>query len=292
MRRGRPPGALMSFAFQKAEPRPCERRSDRRHAWPLALAMGFACAHRTQAPSDPAPTAARSERSPPPTPDAMLERATDAAEVTAAPDAGVEPAIASTEGPADPSSADARRFRRRRVACDSWESMEAAGGRSGLIRNRGGVVHRPRAVRCVSTLPVVPLRPAPAGQPPGALTACTGPADCAERPYGSCEFGQIEEHGFCVYGCAADSDCGDGYLCVCGEGAGRCVSARCTADAACGRGLLCARHYSGNTPGFACTSPEDTCYLDCDCPSVGGAYRSCVFDGRARVCAFGGRPVD
>ncbi|HXK16789.1 MAG TPA: hypothetical protein VNG33_03210, partial [Polyangiaceae bacterium] len=127
------------------------------------------------------------------------------------------------------------------------------------------VLHRPRIEECEAS----PARPAGPNDPE--TTACTGDADCTERPHGYCVY--FVPFGFdCAYGCVNDSECGPGFICQCGalHGlAGNCVEATCQSDADCGGSLLCINHGCPSGPSarfsFACQTAEDTCMSNADC---------------------------
>jgi len=169
--------------------------------------------------------------------------------------------------------------------------METVQPASGLVVDGDGRVHRPAAARCAAP-PALRAAPVdPGGRAEGAR--CDRDADCNQRPYGSCDAANQLGIGACVYGCAADADCGSGKLCVCGDGAGRCVSASCRADAECGSGQLCARYFpvNANRAAFACTTARDECHRDCACDGDDGVTRVCDLDQGARRCIIGGRRV-
>lgn len=80
---------------------------------------------------------------------------------------------------------------------------------------------------------------------------CTADTDCAAQAHGFCSYSQggggAPSSCNCAYGCADDSECPAGQLCLCGDPVGRCVPATCSTGADCG-------------PGFDCISPVGQCY--------------------------------
>lgn len=150
----------------------------------------------------------------------------------------------------------------------------------------GGLMHRKAADACTSRLP----RPDAVTDAPDA--PCTHDADCTAFPNGYCTSyratGQLRFT--CNYGCVADSDCGAGHVCLCGDVIGTCAKADCVTDADCAAGFLCAESdesYGCRQTAFTCQMPSDTCASDVDCPaarpvcSVGTSHgaRTCVSKG-------------
>lgn len=102
------------------------------------------------------------------------------------------------------------------------------------------------------------------------MLGCSRDADCTDKPYGWCGYGQANG-GFCNYGCVSDSDCGSGRLCECAEPVGRCVRAECATDAACGPNLMCKGYDASggcDQVTYSCQTPADTCGSDLDCSAT------------------------
>lgn len=166
-------------------------------------------------------------------------------------------------------------------------------GETGLFKCKDGRVHRPVVVKCPSRIVDDSARaPNPADKGPD--DKCARNADCKERPHGYCAAeGQLPTRR-CHYGCTADSDCGEGSLCMCDVPVGRCVPATCLSDKDCGKGLLCARAYAIRDLGygsFSCDTTQDECNVDSDCIKEGSGDRSCVPGEGKRQCVDGARPV-
>jgi hypothetical protein len=188
----------------------------------------------------------------------------------------------------------------------------APGVVTGIYRCDSGLLHRPEPTVCESGLP----RPLPPEPEPGmpALTQvdflyeieqgswpalCAADADCTEKAFGYCAptyLGQMSGvRAACNYGCLEDSDCGDDFLCQCGDPVGQCVPATCRSDADCGADLKCGQWETqficSTDVSYTCQSQADTCNTGADCNereycSGEGGVRSCV-PNRALAC---GRP--
>lgn len=172
-------------------------------------------------------------------------------------------------------------------------SCEPTDPSTGLATCDAGVRHRPLAVACSKG------DGAAGGQsgarlPRATGSTCNGDPDCAQFEYGFCK----NDVGFgfpnCQSGCATDSDCGPGSICLCTQSesptGGECVPATCDTDADC-PGSLCASYKNGcSPPGFACLTDMDECVVDADCEkdfcvlNEPGGARSC---GTMSIC---GRP--
>lgn len=132
---------------------------------------------------------------------------------------------------------------------------------------------------------------------------CNIEADCcafdSDCPDGSaCWFnGTVQtegEHhgdtfGTCSPRCTTDDDCNAGFICECGDGAGRCVQSSCTTDADCDEGAFCVSSDVDNTcPGYptkySCQSASDECAVPADCDVSGPDNETCATDGARRVC--------
>jgi hypothetical protein len=152
--------------------------------------------------------------------------------------------------------------------CQSPAPLVVGGVDTGYDTCAGGALRRRAVVGCPSLLP----RAGGGVCPPGGGVGCSSDKDCTDKPLGICQSG--DPGGcFCIYGCARDSDCGSGEVCVCGDPVGRCEPASCGTGGAQGAGCggcdcIDSTDYPG-CPGksFACQSPYDQCTSDLDCPS-------------------------
>jgi hypothetical protein len=162
---------------------------------------------------------------------------------------------------------------------------------SGFVRCASGMVHRVAAVACAQV-------PGDCAEPlegdcqvdadcPGPFGACVADSVCGEKSPG-CS---------CASGCAQDSDCPEGQVCLCAAPGlaerSFCVPAGCTSDADCG-GQACAGVPDGvglgTVQALACHAAGDPCCGDADC-DVGN---DCLFEGAAWSCQFPadcGRPL-
>jgi hypothetical protein len=137
-----------------------------------------------------------------------------------------------------------------------------------------GTLRRRAVVDCPSLLPraSVPVcSELPDGGAPRLGGSCGSDQDCTANPNGYCQnasfSGYSENTGCsCNYGCARDSDCYTGAICVCADPVGYCTSAACNSSAICLAGCDCVAPPA--YAEFACQTPEDTCISDKDC--VGG----------------------
>jgi Cys-rich repeat protein len=180
------------------------------------------------------------------------------------------------------------------------------GTETGIYRCESGLLHRPEAVACRSGLPR-PLPPESTSvsqveylySQAGRSSACSADADCTARANGYCAPAYQGDmggyHVVCKYGCLADADCGEGFLCECGDPVGRCVPAQCRSDQDCGGDLKCGlwqtQFICSVEQSYTCQTPADTCNTTADCGerqycSGEGGTRSCV-GNRGLVC---GRP--
>ncbi len=90
-----------------------------------------------------------------------------------------------------------------------------------------------------------------------------------------CSEGEVCEvlsafNSFCVPGCLSDADCGPNKLCLCRESGSFCVAASCWGPDDCEPGQACTAYDPWPGCGyvaFACTTPQDTCVGQYDCPS-------------------------
>ncbi|HVU00956.1 MAG TPA: hypothetical protein VHE30_04360 [Polyangiaceae bacterium] len=134
---------------------------------------------------------------------------------------------------------------------------------------RPAAAHRKEAIDCPSKLP----RATKCGADPVGDAAPTAPCrtdqDCTAKPIGYCTANAKSASCYCDYGCVKDSDCGDGYLCQCGDPVGTCVHATCHTDADCGGSLLCLRSLDENCNFvYSCQKPTDPCTVSSDCPAL------------------------
>jgi hypothetical protein len=152
---------------------------------------------------------------------------------------------------------------------------------------------------------------------------CLGPEDCTDHPFGRClgidfsaciyrdgtqssdpcqddttctlSAGGTCRKTFAVLGCQYESqcsqnaDCDPGHRCACdGNGDLTCIAATCLGDADCGVGNRCrqSRSCTGNLSGaFSCTTAQDLCASDADCPADGG-LRACDNVAGRWECTF------
>jgi hypothetical protein len=91
-------------------------------------------------------------------------------------------------------------------------------------------------------------------------------------------------HVECQYGCLQDDDCGEGFLCECGDPVGRCVAATCRSDQDCGGDLKCgvwlSQYICSTEQAYTCQSAEDECNTAADC----GEREYCSGEGGTRRC--------
>jgi hypothetical protein len=171
--------------------------------------------------------------------------------------------------------------------CEGAEPIMQTGARdrpTGYVRCSDGSIQRMDSVSCAD--------PSPAGAacPEGREGGCAVDEDCTDGDYGRCvlqNIGGLLDGGWCgcTYGCADDADCGDDRVCACGgadEGTeypagSRCIPAQCELpeDCATGRCALGSAD-DGCSISFktACTTPQDTCVSDDDCPNYGTCFPS------------------
>ncbi|HEY8075136.1 MAG TPA: hypothetical protein VIF62_13525, partial [Labilithrix sp.] len=91
--------------------------------------------------------------------------------------------------------------------------------------------------------------------------------------------------------CFADSDCGSGKVCECGQAIGSgstqrtgnaCLAGNCRIDGDCGAGSFCSPTYDtscgpyNGTVGYYCHTPTDECTNDDQCSDGGFGY--CAYD--------------
>ncbi|HYQ00887.1 MAG TPA: ferritin-like domain-containing protein [Polyangiaceae bacterium] len=168
---------------------------------------------------------------------------------------------------------------------------------TGLVNCSNGLKHRAEAVACMVTASGEGGAGNDGSSSAGAAGSaeigdyCRTHADCAGLPFGFCDIG-VNGAGMpsCSSGCAADSDCKIGQICLCnGESPGRCSDAGCATDADCGESSFCALRVGpcGDT-SFHCTTPEDECNSPADC----GEHTKCYYFAGKQTCtnAVCGRP--
>jgi hypothetical protein len=178
---------------------------------------------------------------------------------------------------------------------------------TGIVTCAEGYAHRPLAKQCGITTKIIappggdPPAPNPMPRADGTVECSAETADiCSVYQWGYCHVqsdGGGPQLATCRSGCVSDSDCGDGYACLCNSTesptSGSCQYVSCRTDQDCGSGLLCAT--AGSTCGsdsFACQTKADKCTSDEDC----GTGVRCVYGeggDQVRHCGSGvvcGRP--
>jgi hypothetical protein len=158
------------------------------------------------------------------------------------------------------------------LPCRNPTPLLGPGGEpTGYVECDGSSLHRTAQVECPST------KSETACTFETELSNCTYDSDCTASPNGYCSiWGCI-----CHYGCAKDSDCGEGAICLCGDPVGRCAPATCVTDDDC-EGLCLSYHREpiGCTdPAFACQDLADVCASDADC-----GPGACSIDDGVRTC--------
>jgi hypothetical protein len=165
------------------------------------------------------------------------------------------------------------------------------GNETGFIQCEERFLHRRERRDCASIVP----RPEPIAISADGGTECTKDEDCAHLLHGHCRvletLGPSGPSVSCTAGCIRDADCGQDFVCLCGDPVGVCVRGNCQVDADCGAGLLCTSTphipdpclsiYPGD---FACQQPNDACRGAGDCPG----NESCVLTSSGRICSWQG----
>ncbi len=186
-------------------------------------------------------------------------------------------------------------------ACIDPLPILVTGKDTGYDTCKGGTVRR-RAILDCPTAPL-PTSECTYDAAPSGVGKCASNGDCDAGPFGVCSVPFTDPYaGYCScsYGCARDSDCASGQICLCGDPVGRCVGASCNAGT-CGAGEECASYWleycTGCLQGFACQSVADTCFSDLDCDggvcTLGGAFtpgpttRWCSYGSGGSCCGFG-----
>jgi hypothetical protein len=141
---------------------------------------------------------------------------------------------------------------------------------TGIDLCAGGEYLRREAVTCPTNYP--DTNPCCGTCPEGTICSTSGEIACS-----------------CVTACTDDSQCAANELCMCGQTAGTCISAKCKTGADCAPGEACTSW--DTTLGclyleFACTTPADACGGDIDC-SQQNSFCAVQADGH-RECAPGG----
>ncbi|HZF50857.1 MAG TPA: ferritin-like domain-containing protein [Polyangiaceae bacterium] len=142
---------------------------------------------------------------------------------------------------------------------------------TGIDQCAGGEYRRRQAVTCPTNYP--DTNPCCGTCPDGMICNTSGEVAC-----------------MCVAACTDDSQCAANELCMCGQSAGVCISAKCKTGADCAPGEECTSW--DTTLGclyleFACTTPADTCGGDNDCNQAPNAFCAVQPDGH-RECSPGG----
>lgn len=156
---------------------------------------------------------------------------------------------------------------------------------SGLVSCAEGYTHRPAAQACGENL----TGPGESPSEQRALPRLKNYAPCDADPgiCGQYQFGYCLSAlggSVCVSGCAEDADCGVGSLCLCtnSTGYGVCEPGTCQDDTACEPGFYCADYLGACGSGWACQTPDDTCFSGDECQGGEGCspndmgVRTCV----------------
>jgi hypothetical protein len=142
-------------------------------------------------------------------------------------------------------------------------------------------------------------KPRPAGNAmlteAGPGVSCLADSECVNGADGRCTY-SVTSSGVgmfpsqaCTYStCTTDSQCSSDKLCQCDDLFGHgCVTAACRVNADCAGSLPCSPstvQMTGDGEGYYCHTSADPCFVDADCPSVGGQGR-CVYRVAAKVWA-------
>jgi hypothetical protein len=186
---------------------------------------------------------------------------------------------AAAGAPSDAASEDAAR---PGSSCGSATPLP--GGATGFEACSAGYVRRVSPGTCPSSVP----RAAAVAHANAAVDQCAHDSDCADS--GALGFCGPREGGtanVCIRGCVTDADCGAGRICLCGDPAGRCVSATCAQASDCPAGRDCASgvaHPLCQSTTFACQSPGE-CATDSDCMGVFVNAAFCVLRDGHRSCS-------
>jgi len=155
---------------------------------------------------------------------------------------------------------------------------------SGLVGCDEGYTHRPVAKTCGENLTGVGQSASEQRTLPRLeeyVPCGDDPRVCEQYRFGYCE--QILGSPACLPGCADDTDCNDGSICLCrADGLyGECELGACQADADCEPGFSCASYVGGCGGGYACQTAKDTCISSADCNTSEGCQPG---DDGVRVC--------
>lgn len=177
---------------------------------------------------------------------------------------------------------------------------------TGLVACAEGFSHRPEPATCGDVNAGgqggagYDLPRAPNNVPCGAGGAGGASEDCGSYYLGYCResLSGLAAPSECASGCVQDSDCSNGYACVCGDSqspsGGVCVPGNCATDADCGDGLLCAIWQDAcGEPWFSCQTVDDECLSDNDCEGEVCEVSESIAGSSMRVCVEGavcGRP--
>lgn len=156
------------------------------------------------------------------------------------------------------------------TGCVNPMPIIVSGVDTGIDLCAGGEYRRREAVTCPTNFP--DTNPCCGMCPDGQICSTQGEVACS-----------------CVAACTDDSQCGADELCMCGQTAGTCISAKCKTGADCAPGEECTSW--DTTLGclyleFACTTPADTCSGDIDCTQT-NSFCAVQPDGH-RECVSGG----
>lgn len=212
--------------------------------------------------------------------DTMADAAADVGKDTAADTVADTVADAASDGAADASpdadaadakidtGADAKPDAGKPMGpfpCVDSQPILINGKETGYETCANGMIHRRNIIAC----PVYVPDPAKTCAVTGGQ--CQTDADCAGKgnnPICTNGSGGMMPGCFCQPTCSTDADCGNGQICVCGEGYSKCIASNCKNDDACPVGVCGA--YVDNPgcdfPGYACQTEKDTCAMAKDCP--------------------------
>lgn len=120
---------------------------------------------------------------------------------------------------------------------------------------RAGLVFRVQTMDCPDRLPRDGVTCVSRG--PQSKNGCSTDHECQERPQGFCQRPPGVPSCSCSYGCAKDSDCGAGEVCLCGEPSGVCVPLDCPNG--CPEPERCATYFNGcRYVDFTCREHSET----------------------------------
>ena len=183
--------------------------------------------------------------------------------------------------------------------CDNPQPiLDPQGVPTGVQRCADGSKNRVEAVACD---PIVDLTPC-SGEPNDG--SCQQDTDCGGSPHGRCVIvpqGGGFEFCSCRYGCASDSDCSEGQVCICPgviDGSSYCAPADCTTGADCDSGECGVNATSdgcNNYPQVACREPDvDNCRTNQGCQEDGAGDGCQLSNDGNWMCTFlpiCGRPL-